>query len=694
MMRRDAVVDAEWGRNHAERSPTPPGGSSAAVVSLRRAGETGAVVMRCLFLLVAVVACLSRPVVAAEHGLLSAADRNIYQQAFAAAGRGQWRLVRRLVRGAGEKLPAKVLVWQRLTQPGNGASFAEIARFLAANPDWPRTTMLRRQAESAITAATPAEEVLAWFNRYPPLITLGRVAMGEALIETGADETAFELLRRAWIEGNFGRRQERGFLRRHRRLLSRADHIARLDRLLWDGRHRQARRMLPRVAEPYRLLAEARMRLRQYQGGVDAAIRRVPESMRRDAGFLYERMRWRRRKGRTKDALEILSNPPQDMVRPKLWWRERAKIARWLLVKGDLRDAYRVVSEHGLGGSGAAYAEAEWMSGWIALRFVHETKAAFGHFRRMYAAVTTPISRARAAYWAGRAAQAADKASWARAWYAEAARYSATFYGQLARRAQGKTGPAPIPAEPRPDGADIMAFNGNELTRVVVLLAELDRPHLLRPFIDRLADLGDTPGRKVLAGRLALAIGRLDLAVNVARRAYRQGIPFMIMGYPVIRTPDGIPGRAMLLAVARQESNFRPGAKSHAGAIGLMQLMPNTARAVARVVQTRYSPTRLAGDSDYNLRLGHAYLAMLLERYEGSHALAIAAYNAGPKSVNRWLRQIGDPREDDIDAIDWIELIPYPETRNYVQRVLENMQVYRRRLAAARPEPQDRKPDR
>ncbi len=682
-------------QNGGETMPSDPspGALSTEVKSFHGAGETGAVVLRRLFLLVAVAACLSRPVAAAEHGLLSAVDRQIYKQAFAAARRGQWRLVHRLVRGAGEKLPAKVLIWQRLTQPGNGASFAEIARFLAANPDWPQTTMLRRQAESAITAATPAEDVLAWFNRNPPLTTMGRVAMGEALIETGADEAAFELLRKAWIEGNFGRRQERGFRRRHRRLLSPADHLARLDRLLWDGRHRQARRMLPRVAEPYRLLAAARMRLRQYSGGVDAAIRRVPESMRRDAGFLYERMRWRQRKGRTKDALEILSNPPKDMVRPKLWWRERARVARRLLVKGDLRDAYRVVREHGLGG-GVAYAEAEWMSGWIALRFLHETKAAFDHFRRMFAAVTTPISRARAAYWAGRAAHAADKVSWARAWHAEAARYSATFYGQLARRAVGKTGPAPIPAEPRPDGADIVAFNGNELVRVVLLLAELDQQHLLRPFIDRLADLGDTPGRKVLAGRLALAVGRLDLAVNVARRAYRQGIPFMTMGYPVIRTPDGIPERAMLLAIARQESNFSPSAKSGAGAIGLMQLMPGTARAVARVVQTRYSRTRLAGDADYNLRLGRAYLAMLLERYEGSYVLAIAAYNAGPKSVNRWLRQIGDPRDDDIDAIDWIELIPYPETRNYVQRVIENLQVYRRRLAATRPEPQDRKPDR
>ena len=554
--------------------------------------------------------------------------------------------------------------------------------------------MLRRQAESAITAAVPAEDVIAWFNRYPPLSTSGKVAMAEALIETGADTVAHDLLRTAWIEGNFGRRQERGFYRRHRKLLSRANHIARLDRLLWDGRHRQARRMLLRVPESYRPLATARMRLRAYRGGVDGAIAKVPVAMRSDAGLLYERMRWRRRKGRVKDAFEILGNPPQDMVRPDLWWRERAIIARRLIVMGSFKDAYRVANEHGLS-RGVGFAQAEWMSGWIALRFLREPKAAFAHFRRMYNAVTTPISRARAAYWAGRASQDADKADWARAWYGEAAYYSATYYGQLAHRGLGDRPAVAIPAEPRPGGADIAAFNRNELVRAVLMLAELDQHDMLRPFIDKLAENSATPVRKVLAGRLAQAVGRIDLAVRVARRAYRQDTPFMTMGYPVIRTPDGEPERAMLLAVARQESNFSTDARSHAGAIGLMQLMPNTARLVARVIKTRYSPRRLTSDLDYNLRLGHAYLSMLLERYDGSYVLAIAGYNAGPASVNRWLRQNGDPRGGDIDPIDWIELIPYSETRNYVQRVMENLQIYRQRLATTRPiEANDRKPDR
>lgn len=630
--------------------------------------------------LAAAVLC-APPATAAN--LLSKKDVVIYRKAFDNARRGRWAWVQRLAGRATERLPAKVLTWLNMKQPGNAASFETIRRFIRDNPDWPDLDQIRRRAEEAINAKQPAAEVLAWFRTQPPVTTDGMVAMTAALMAKGDVEKARAMVRRTWIEGNFSRRQEYRFVRRYRKILTRDDHMARLDRLLWDGRYRRAQRMMRRVNKAYHPVVIARIRLRRYRGGVDWAIRRVPENLRNDPGFLYERLRWRRRKGRDADALEILNNAPDDMVRADRWWRERSAVARRLVVKGQIRDAYRVVREHGLE-KGRNFAEAESLAGWIALRFLHDAKAALAHFERLYKAVKYPISRARAAYWAGRAADAMQRKAAARRWFRTAARFDTTYYGQLAALRQNPKAAPHLPPEPRPDGAEIAAFNRLELVRVTLMLDALGQDDLLSPFLRRLAKNSDDGTHKVLAGRLAVALGRPDLGVRIAREAYRAGTKLVDLAYPIIDMPDGKPERALLLSIARQESNFEPNARSSAGARGLMQLMPATARAVSRAIKTRFSRTRLTTDPAYNIRLGRAYLGALIEQYGGSYVLAIASYNAGPGNVNRWMRTLGDPRLDDIDVIDWIELIPYSETRNYVQRVLENLQVYRRRLDSER----------
>ncbi len=610
---------------------------------------------------------------------LSDTDKVIYRQAFKKAERGKWSWVDRMTRKATERLPAKILTWLNMTQPGNKFSFEAIRDFIRDNPDWPRLGRLGRRAEEAIVGNTPSDSLLAWFAQHPPVSTDGMVAMTGALMKKGDTGKARAMARRTWIDADFGRRQERRFYRRYRKMLTREDHMARLDRLLWDGRHRSAQRMMRRVKKEYHPVVIARIRLRRYRGGVDWAIKRVPDIYRDDPGFLYERLRWRRRKGRDEGALEILRKAPADMVYPGRWWRERSLVARRLVAGGQAADAYKVASEHGLK-PGRYFAEAEWLSGWIALRFLHRQKQALAHFTRLYEAVNYPISRARAAYWAGRAADSMNRKAATRKWFRLAAEYDATYYGQLAA-IQRRQGALPrVPPEPRPGGADIASFNRHELVQAALMLDQIGHQELLKPFLMRLAAVSKDPVRKVLAGRLAVALGRPDLGVRIGRASYRAGIPLTTLAYPIIDMPDGKPERALLLSVARQESNFEPNAKSHAGARGLMQIMPATARAVSRAIKTRYSRSRLASDPDYNVRLGRAYLAGLIERYRGSYVLAIAGYNAGPGSVQRWIRKLGDPRLDDIDVIDWIELIPYSETRNYVQRVLENLQIYRRRI--------------
>lgn len=616
--------------------------------------------------------------VAEDGARLSSHDREIYHAAFAAAQDGKWPHALQLTGKGKDPLPAKIIQWLYLRHSGTEAEFAEIAAFIKTNSEWPGLKELRRRAEEAISPSAPPGDALGWLDKHPPFTTAGRIALAAALLQVGRRKDARKLLRRTWVDDNFFRGHDGVFLRLYGKLLTRTDHSARLDRLLWDGKYRQAQRMLRRVGKGERALAIARIRLRRLSGGVDTAIQRVPKQLKSHPGLVYERLRWRRRMGRDEGVFKIPAFPPKDLVRPELWWRERNILSRRLLARGSVTDAYSLARDHRLK-AGNTYAAAEWLAGWIALRFVGERREALDRFERLYAKVRYPISRARAAYWAGRAAEALGETKRSRTWFARAARLDATYYGQLAA---GHLGGAPrsLADAPKPSRADQVEFGRHELVRAVHVLDELGQDKLINPFIQRLAGLSKDPVQQVLVGRLALAVGRPDLGVRVARRAYRHGIQLRSLAFPVIELPAVKPERVLLLAVARQESSFETFARSHAGALGVMQLMPSTARAVSRTLKIRYSKARLTSDPKYNLRLGSAYLTSLLDRYDGSYLLSVAAYNAGPRSVDRWLSEIGDPRTTKIDAIDWIELIPYPETRNYIQRVIENLHVYRYRI--------------
>ena len=617
------------------------------------------------------------PVAADAPRLLSAADHRNYRAAFTASEKGRRGQAASLAAKGIDPLPAKILRWLDMTRPGTHASFADLTAFIEANPKWPLRGKLLRRAEESLLGDEPPDKVIAWFAKYRPRTSDGRAVLGAALLSAGRRDHGVAVLRHAWIESDFGVKQERNFARRYRKLLTRNDHRARLDRLVWDRRFTQARRMLWRVDMGSRRLAEARMRLATKRGGVDGALNRVPDRLKSHSGLVFERMRWRRRKGRTEGALELLETSPDPLVRPVRWWVEREILARRLLAQGRAERAYRLTRDHGLR-KGSRYAGAEFLSGWIALRFLHDPARALEHFERLYASVRYPISRSRAAYWSGRAAARLADEGRARDWFEIAATFDASYYGQLAAERIGKNTVVDLPDEPRPDGRTLSAFNRNELVRAVFLLNELGQYDLIKPFIDRLARLSDDAARLVLVGRLALAMGRLDLATRVGRYAYLRRVRLTSLAYPVVDAPSDVPEHALVLSIARQESNFDVQAKSRRGARGVMQVMPRTARKVSNRLKLRYSKTRLQNDPDYNMRLGGTYLKWQLDRFDGSYVLAIAAYNAGPNAVGRWISLHGDPRSDDLDPIDWIEMIPFRETRNYVQRVIENLSIYRR----------------
>lgn len=623
----------------------------------------------------------------ARTDVLTPADARAAKAVFKAIDRDKWKRARRLTGRIADPLVVKIIHWLDFTRPNTDASFRDIADFIAGNPDWPYQKTLRRRAEEAMDARTPTDEVLAWFRTHEPVIVDGRVRYGAALLAAGEKDKARAVLRKAWIDGNFGKRQERDFYKRYRALLTSGDHERRLDRLLWEGRYWPVRRMLRKVNARQRALGEARLLLRKRLGNVDRAIARVPADLKDHPGLVYERLRWRRRKGRDDSARELLVNLPHDVAHPEKWWTERAILVRRALQKGFISDAYVIAREHGLR-HGADFSEAEWLAGWIALRFLEEGGDALDHFAAMFDAVRYPVSRARGAYWAGRAAQAMGRPGLADSWYRAAARHPTAYYGQLAAARLRPGRGLELPPEPEPDASEVAAFEGHELARVVRILSRLKRRDELRPFVLGLGNAEDAPGWRAMTAVLARAHRRPDLAIAVAKKAGRAGRTLVEASYPLLKASvlAGASGKSAIeaplaLAMVRQESAFNPRATSGSGAHGLMQLLPRTAYTVARRLNVRYSRSRLTSDYRYNLRLGQAYIAGLLKKYDGSYVLALAAYNAGPSQTNKWIRDNGDPRDKSIDVIDWIEMIPFDETRNYIQRVLENLQVYRRRLA-------------
>ena len=619
---------------------------------------------------------------APQAAVLSSEDTLLAKAAFKAIERDRWNTARRLGGRIGDETMARIIRWMDLTRRGSRASFGDIARFMEENPDWPDLALLRRRAEEAMTGKLPPHEVLAWFRARPPVSADGRARFGAALLSQGDNEKGREVLRQAWIQGNFTKARERRFYKRYRKLLTYADHVRRLDRLLWEGRYWSSRRMLWKVKGGHRALGEARFLLRHMLGNVDRAIAKVPEELKDDPGLLYERLRWRRRKGRDKSALEILEDSPDALPYPEKWWTERVILARRALDKGDITTAYLLAREHGLG-KGAEFSEAEWLAGWIALSFLDDEDVAIGHFTAMFQAVKYPLSRARGAYWIARAAAASGKAELADLWYRVASGYPIAFYGQLAAAHLDSDSVLKLPPPPAIDGALESAFDAHELTRAVSILGELGETGRLDPFIRTLAGLRDEPGWRFLAASLAQDHGRADLGIWVAKKSSKDGHELVGASYPALKpdTDKSAVEVPLTLAMIRQESAFDPGAISPAGARGLMQLLPRTARKVAKKHGIPYSRRRLTEDPDYNMLLGRAFIGDLLGDFEGSYVLALAAYNAGPSRVRRWIRANGDPRESSMDVIDWIEMIPFYETRNYVQRILENLQVYRQRLA-------------
>ncbi|MCW8916036.1 MAG: lytic transglycosylase domain-containing protein [Magnetovibrio sp.] len=639
--------------------------------------------------LVLFVSIWATPVMAKQ---LSKTDIKNAKSVFKAIDRNRFKDALKLTQRIKNKDLVRVLVWKYLTAHNTPAKYDDIKPFVERYEGWPDRKAMLKRAEETMPSKLSAAEIMAWFDQYGgPISTMGRVRKAQAQEKLGLKDVADAEVRKIWVEGNFTKRQEKNFYRKHRKIITKQDHIDRLERLIWSERYWPAQRQLWKVDKKTRKLAIARIWLMKEEGNVDKAIaelKKTAPELIDHPGLIYERLRWRRRKGRTEGAAELLRDAQGDPMRPDKWWKERTILARTLLQKDKPKQAYDITSAHGLTHDDAAeYSDAEWMSGWIALTFLKDPKRAYQHFQNMLGAVSFPVSVARGSYWSGRAAQALGQTENGKKWLNRAAVYPNTYYGQLARARLGQSVVADIPL-PVPTQAETQAFNNHVLKRTANLLAEMGLRDRLRPFLTSLAADGDTPGWKRLSAAFAESLGRPDLAIRITKKSEQAGMALGRLGYPMLTPPAPKNGAKvetpLVLAVIRQESQFFTTAKSHAGARGLMQVMPATAKKVAKANRMPYSRSKLQKDPNYNLVIGQMYLADMVKNYDGSYPMALAAYNAGPHRVNRWVRTFGDPRKDDTDIIDWVEMIPYSETRNYVQRVLENLGVYRAQLKQPR----------
>ena len=623
---------------------------------------------------------------------LSASDMMAARAAFDEVDRGNWVSASRYRTQISDPTAAKLLVWTRLLSDDSTATFAEIVAFMEQNPDWPRLYILEIRAEKALLAyPMSSEDLLTWFGEHKPQTGEGRIRYGKTLIEVGREDEGADWIRRAWIENDFGSSRQKEILSAYGRYLNTEAQQARLARLLWEQRTSDARTTAALVGQAERALADARIQFISGSSKAPAALSQVPSTLRSDPGLLYDQVRYERRRGNEHTALPLLLTAPTEshkMVRPDSWWVERKILARKAMSEGLYEEAYKIAAGNGLT-DGVDFAEAEFLAGWIGLQYLNRPKEALVHFRKLSGGVSTPISKSRAEYWSGRAAAASGDKENAATYYRQAATYPTTFYGQLATAAlasSGSDGKLRLPGAPARTGDVKKRFDGRELVHAARILQDLDRENTCWTFMLHLADIIDDPAEIAALSDLALSFGDRKLSLRIAKSAALRNIVLTDYAYPTEAMPKwthrGPPVEtALVYGLSRQESEFDPQALSPAGARGLMQLMPRTARMVAGQVGLPYSPAKLT-DPVYNATLGAAHLGDLVQNeFSGSYIMSIAAYNAGASRVRQWVTEYGDPRSTAVDPIDWIESIPFSETRNYVQRVMENLEVYRGRLS-------------
>jgi len=616
-------------------------------------------------------------------------DFSIAKKAILEMKQAKWPSALKTAKKAKDKSIYNFIQWRHLLTKGNKASYYDYKTFIDANGDYPRIGRIKYLAEHKLsTESISHKKIIDWFGSDEPLSGFGKMILGESLILQGNTQKGTSLIKEGWVTAELSKSELRFYRKKFKKYLNADDYIKRADYLAWNNKYWDLKRLLRYLPKDYELLYTARQLLMSKSYGVDNAISKVPAKFKNDPGLNYDRLKWRRKRGRVDSSVEILTsikNTKEYLVRPDKWWIEREIISRSLIYKKKYELAYKIASNHALI-DGPEYAAAEWMSGWIALSFLDDPLLAKDHFENFYNNVGYPISTSRGAYWLAKTYQKLGKNDLAEQWFNKASEFLTTYYGQLAFMELNPNKPFELTKDIEVSKEYRDYFFKKELVKTTYLLDELNEDKYAKHILRHLANDDINNGSEILAAELATNIDRFDFAIQIAKIASYEKRFHNKYNYPIISTPNYINGRkipdtAFILSIIRQESEFDLSANSHAGAKGLMQLMPYTAKLVAKQANLPYTKSRLTSDAEYNINLGSHYIAGLILEYDGAYPFAIAAYNAGPKRVRYWKKINKNPQKNQIDYVNWIELIKFKETRNYVQRVLENYNVYRYILA-------------
>ncbi len=603
-------------------------------------------------------------------------------RALAAAQRGDVAAVNGM-RGDLDRVDQKIVDWY-LIRMGSGLPSQAITAFAIANPTWPDPEFFRRRAEQALEKENPSpDDVIGAFQGSRPYSNRGRILLARALVAKGRKADAAQWARYAYRDDKLTDDEASILENEFGSLLQPGDFKARFDMALLKGRAGDAMRAARKLGGGYEALARAGLAVEKKESNAGSLLDAVPGGLKSDPAYLFARAQYARRAERWKEAADLLIQAPKDrrlLGRPDEWWEEKRIVSRKLLDMGDAKTAYRVVLGHA-GSTPANQAEADFHMGWYALRFLKDAPAAMRHFAAVAEDSAKPVTRARAYYWMGRAAEAGAGGS-ANEFYRKGAEFGFTFYGQMARAKLGSSDLG-ISRTVSPNAADRAAMERDDRFEAIRRLGKLGRRDLATVFYKHMAETLPTAGQIAAVIEIAEKQGWTNLAVTAGKAGAQRGMDMQAMAFPIGVNPNvdtsGLE-RALAFAIMRQESEFNQSVISSAGATGIFQVMPDTGRDAAKMLGIGYDANAWRNDPAYNIRLGSAYVANLVKNYDGNYVMAIAGYNAGPGRIRDWVRDYGDPRTGQVDIVDWMERIPFSETRNYVHRVLENLQVYRFRM--------------
>ena len=618
----------------------------------------------------------------------SAADIAALKQVMEAARKGKDAEADAAENTIGDPVAKKLAEYLILRSDNTSPRFQRYAAFVKANPEWPHAPLFRRRAENALwNDKVDDATVLAFFADHQPTTAKGRFMLAHALLAKGDKAGAAALIKFAWRYQDCSADVEAKVLEQYGDMLTRADHKVRMEQRFYEDDIEAGMRSAQRLGGDQVAIARARTAVIKRAHNAKTLLDAVPAAAHNDAGYIFARVHWLRTHDKPFEAGKLLLGAPTDVetiVDTDQWWQERRILVRQLLDQNDPKTAYHLAVEAATPKRGNFRVDKYFTAGWIALRFLHDPKTAASLFAHITEGTHNPHALARGGYWQGRAADAMGLKAQAKAFYEQAAVHTATYYGQLARARLGLTelglrGPPPVTA------AEKVKLNNLEIVRAAELLYTLDQRDLLASIYAELGESGTDVAGLAALGELAAKHHDGRGMVLLGEYGFARGLPLDYYAYPVVGLPDYKPiappiELAVAYSIARQESHFNQKVVSPAHAMGLMQVTPEAAQDTAKKFKVTYNRGRLLNDPIYNMQMGAGELSNLLSYYNGSYLLTFAAYNAGRGRVRQWIEAYGDPRDPKIDPVDWVEHIPFAETRNYVQRIMENLQVYRARF--------------